>query len=184
MNKVSVKIFQILYWVLLTLLIILTALPLLSSSKFKLPYNTFAVESGSMTPTINKGDFILVKRQDSYTVGDIITFRTGPINNEYNNTHRIITLKEDNTFITKGDFNNVEDVDPVTYENIIGKYISKIPLVGYPILFSRTVPGFILLIVIPSTILIYEEIRKIREEIGTKKEKEKLQRLLDRSNIN
>ena len=47
---------------------------------------------------------------------------------------------------------------------MIGKVISKIPYIGYPISFTRTLPGVIILIVIPATIIIYEEVGNIRKE--------------------
>jgi hypothetical protein len=49
----------------------------------------------------------------------------------------------------------------VKKENVIGKAVSTIPYLGYIGYFVRTPIGFILLIIIPATLLIIMEIRKI-----------------------
>ena len=77
------------------------------------------IKSGSMQPTLNIKDIVLIKKQDSYMVGDIITYK-----DDNNNliTHRIIE-KQGNSFITKGDNNNVEDQKSVSINNVKGKVI-------------------------------------------------------------
>ena len=77
------------------------------------------VVSDSMKPTIEKGDKIVVKKQDSYEVGDIITYIS---NDENLITHRVMK-KYENVFITKGDNNNTEDEERVEQDQIIGKVI-------------------------------------------------------------
>ena len=77
------------------------------------------VVSDSMKPTIEKGDKIVVKKQDSYEVGDIITYIS---NDENLITHRVMK-KYGNVFITKGDNNNTEDEERVEQDQIIGKVI-------------------------------------------------------------
>ena len=54
-------------------------------------------------------------------------------------------------------------------ENVIGKAILTIPYIGYIGYFVRTLIGFILLIVIPATLLIIMEIRKIIKELKKSK---------------
>jgi len=49
----------------------------------------------------------------------------------------------------------------VEKENVIGKAIFTIPYIGYIGYFVRTPIGFILLIVIPATLLIIQETRNI-----------------------
>ena len=80
-------------------------------------YTFFEVISGSMSPTIEKMDLILVKLDTSYEVGDIVSYKKdGAII-----THRIVE-KNDKTYVTKGDANNTID-NPITEETIIGKVI-------------------------------------------------------------
>lgn len=80
------------------------------------------VSSNSMVPKFKKGDFIVIKKQEKYNVGDIITFEVIEENSKYYITHRIVG-KNENEFITKGDANNKNDNYKV-YENAIkGKVI-------------------------------------------------------------
>lgn len=77
------------------------------------------VGSGSMLPELSVGDVIIIKACDDYKINDIITYN---VNNEYLVTHRIIE-KDGNTFVTKGDNNNIQDREIVLKENIEGKVI-------------------------------------------------------------
>ena len=85
----------------------------------KLPVRLLIVKSNSMYPTLQKGDFILIKRNNDYKKGDIITY---DYENNYLVTHRIIE-KNNNFFITKGDNNNSEDDKFIQLDNIKGKVI-------------------------------------------------------------
>lgn len=85
-------------------------------------YTILEVVSGSMEPTIYKGDIIIINTKDkNYKENDIITFRGKE--GEFV-THRIIKI-DDKTMITKGDNNNSED-DPIKTSTIVGKYVTKI----------------------------------------------------------
>lgn len=78
------------------------------------------VSSNSMVPTFQKGDFIIIKKQSDYDVGDIITYIVAEENQKYYVTHRIIQ-KNGNEYITKGDANNREDSQIVNNNTIKGK---------------------------------------------------------------
>ena len=80
-------------------------------------YTYFEIVSGSMSPTIEKGDMILVKLDTEYKVGDIISFK----DNDSIITHRIIEIN-DNNYVTKGDANNSPD-NPITKDKILGKTV-------------------------------------------------------------
>ena len=154
----------------------LITVTLFSSNKLGIPYKVFTVESGSMKPTLNVGDLILTKTQSEYLIGDVVTFDGGSDNGKrIIITHRIVgeeDIQNVKFFVTKGDFNSVEDVNKLSKESIIGKLTFKVPLIGYVITFARTVLGFIILLVIPSTIIIYEEIKNIRN-VSMQKRKDK-----------
>lgn len=128
----------------------------------------YAVQTGSMEPTIKVGDLIFIKKSKEYKEGDIITFLSGTGKSRVTITHRITKVTDENTFVTKGDANAAEDIDRVKYEDIFGKYIFKIPLLGYPINLVKTPLGFLILIVIPAVIISYEELKKIKNEISKK----------------
>lgn len=89
-----------------------------------LGYTFFEVATGSMSPTINVGDVVIVKITKEVNKNDIIVFK------EENNfiTHRLIQ-KEEGKIITKGDANNSEDKS-ITEDSILGKVITIIPQIG------------------------------------------------------
>lgn len=89
-------------------------------------YAVLEVVSGSMEPTINVGDLIVIDtNEDNYNLGDVITFRD--INGSFV-THRIINI-EDKVMITQGDANDSPDEEMST-SSIVGKYVTRIPALG------------------------------------------------------
>lgn len=84
-------------------------------------YTFFEVATGSMSPTINVGDVIIVKLTDDVKTDDIIVCKD---NNSFV-THRLISIQGDK-FIAKGDANNTED-EPMDIANLMGKVIKIIP---------------------------------------------------------
>lgn len=123
----------------------------------------YVITSGSMEPTIPVGSVIVNQTADKYAVGDIITFTT-TADSESNVTHRIVGVTSEG-YVTKGDAN--QDPDPITipHSQIHGKSTMHIPHIGYLVNFSKTPQGFVALIVIPATIVIYEELKTIFKEI-------------------
>lgn len=84
--------------------------------------NILEISSNSMLPIFKKGDFILIKKQQEYSVGDIITYEMEEDNKKYYITHRIIE-KYGNEYITKGDANNRADPQRVNQNKIKGKVL-------------------------------------------------------------
>ena len=125
------------------------------------------VFTGSMEPALPVGSVVVIKPVDPETLkeGDIICFK---LSEPTSITHRIINTT-DQGFITKGDANEDPDTWIVKKENVIGKVISTIPYIGYIGYFVRTPLGFILLIIIPATLLIIIETRNIIKELKKKK---------------
>ena len=82
-----------------------------------LGYSIFSTETGSMSPTIEKGDIVIVKIGEPIKEQDIVTYKK----ENAIITHRIIKIDEE-TIITKGDNNNTQD-EEITQENIIGKVV-------------------------------------------------------------
>ena len=104
---------------------------------YKYPvFGTYVIVSPSMVPTIKVLDGIVVKRENSFDMGDIITFDstdaslTGKII-----THRIVgterLMNGDILFRTKGDNNFSQDRTLVPTNNIHGKVVATLPKIGY-----------------------------------------------------
>ncbi|MDD5083663.1 MAG: signal peptidase I [Candidatus Moranbacteria bacterium] len=119
---------------------------------------TFTVLSGSMEPAIKTGSFIVTRPMQEYWVGDVVTRRVG--DESVTVTHRIIgKFQQDDAIIyhTKGDANELMDEDDVKQSDIVGKVAYILPYAGYPVHFSKSKPGFILLIIIPMMFIICDE---------------------------
>ncbi len=135
-------------------------------------YKSFVIVSGSMEPTIMTGDAILVKEvsEDEIKTNDIISFsQEGTIV-----THRITEMIEENgvkKYKTKGDNNNSEDKEKITYEKIEGKYQFKIRKFGVMVEILKNKITLILLIL--TIIFIYYYRGKIENRKKQRKEKRK-----------
>jgi len=95
------------------------------------PVKIFNVESPSMEPTINKGSYVFVMKQPSYSLGDIITFKSSQ--STLIVTHRIVKIEKifNTIFITtKGDSNEYPDSNLVSLNEILGKVVFSIPYLG------------------------------------------------------
>lgn len=123
--------------------VIATSLPL-AIPRF-LGYEAYNVESGSMAPTIPIGSVVYVEGVEPEAVnpGDIIAF--------YSNgvvvTHRAV---ENHYFydeiVTKGDANEKEDINPVAYDQLIGRVRWHIPVLGnYLMVYSNPITKYYLL---------------------------------------
>ena len=130
---------------------------------------TFIVQSGSMEPSIKTGSVVVVKSSDTYNVGDVITF--GPrTKTKSPTTHRIVEVKEDGNFVTRGDANNAEDMRTTSRFEVIGRVLFSVPYVGYAVAAAQKPWGFGLIIVLPAVIIIWEEAQKIWMEMKKKKD--------------
>ena len=87
-------------------------------------YSIFEVATGSMKGSIDVGDAVLVKIGDKFDVGDIVTYQNGT---DFI-THRVISIEE-NSVITKGDANNVND-NPIDNKLILGRVVKILPRLG------------------------------------------------------
>ena len=87
-------------------------------------YSTFEVQTGSMSDTINPGDWIVVKITKDVKLNDIITYSQEA---EFI-THRIVETYKD-SYITKGDANNSKD-DAINKSQIVGKVVKILPCFG------------------------------------------------------
>ncbi|MHA1669481.1 MAG: signal peptidase I [Promethearchaeota archaeon] len=104
------------------------------------------VVSGSMTPTINKGDILFVQGRDPSMIqsgsileknGDVIVFNahglwsSAPLDPI---VHRVIDKWYENDtwyFRTKGDANSIPDPVQISEDKVIGVVIGGIPFIGW-----------------------------------------------------
>lgn len=128
----------------------------------------FVVYSGSMEPAIKTASLIFTLPLDNYKKGDIITFSKDAGKSTI--THRIEAITYENginnpTYVTSGDANEDIDQGNIENENIIGKVFLKIAYVGHVVDFAKKPQGFILLVIVPATIIIYEELKSLSSQI-------------------
>lgn len=143
----------------------------------------FCIISGSMKPEINVNDVIIVKKvqQEELHINDIISFKM----NEEIITHRIINVQKENDekvyYVTKGDANNTEDTEKITFENIEGKYIFKIEKIGYLI---TAIQNKITLIVVMTMLAILYVIEQRNTKKKEKRSKEREEYENEKNNCN
>lgn len=105
---------------------------------------TYIVVSGtSMQPAMHTGDLVLSLKQDSYQVGDVITYAV-PEGEDGAGTlviHRIIGGNAETGFITQGDNRDGADLWRPKPEDIKGKRFLLIPKGGQFLQLLRTPPA-------------------------------------------
>ncbi len=111
------------------------------------------VMTGSMEPTININDFVILNRPKDIKVNDIVSYKDKDNKNEV--LHRVVSINNDE-IITKGDANNVTD-EPINRNQITGVYIGKIKylgkiisLINKPIVFATIITSLVIFMLIPS----------------------------------
>lgn len=123
------------------------------------------LRSGSMSPDMPTGAAIVVAPVNPGEVrpGDVITFRSAS-NQDLLITHRVVEADIDAggnpVFITKGDANDAPDAAIVTADRLLGRVKFDLPYVGLVIRHLRSTTAFILLMVIPATMLVGLELRE------------------------
>lgn len=174
MGKKKTNYWNILTYIIYAIVIIFAFLAI--SAKLSLGgIRMLVVKSGSMEPIIKTGALVIDKSESEYKVGDIVTFKDRENPNE-TITHRLVAKETQNNialFTTQGDANGTPDSTKVTQDRILGKVVFNIPYLGYIVAFARTMPGLIILVIIPATIIIYDEANKIKKELILRKKREK-----------
>lgn len=156
--------------VVLYLVLVLTIFVILSP---RLPtkgqFQTYVVPTGSMVPVIYPGAVAVVKPTADIQIGDIIAFENP--NDQYQLVLHRAVEQTNLGWITKGDANQTSDNWKVQTTNIKGKLLFSIPLVGHIVAFARTKLGFAVMVLFPSSILMFLNFRDIY--LGIKEEHHK-----------
>lgn len=87
-------------------------------------YSIFEVQTGSMSGTIEAGDWIIVDLSKKPKLNDIVTYES----NGNFITHRVIEIYG-STYVTMGDANSAKD-DPIDGEEIVGTVSKILPRLG------------------------------------------------------
>ena len=143
-------------WAIIIILITIIIRTLIFKQYYIFGYRCYLIGSGSMEPTINTGDAIIVKdikKENELKEGDIIAFSE----NNITVVHRIIKIQSDqgkNFYQTKGDNNNTSDGGLRTKKDIKGKMTLKISNAGKVVNFIKKHTVIIISIMIVLILLI------------------------------
>lgn len=125
--------FAVIFNVLGTVMLVVLILACLPLTAPKLAgYHIFTVVSGSMEPAIPTGSLVYIKGIPPEDVAEeeVIAFY-GARDGASIITHRVVANSVNmGQFITKGDANETNDMEPIPYDNYIGKVVLSIPKVG------------------------------------------------------
>ena len=118
-------------------LLIMIGTIMLISNQFR--YGSLVIATESMTGEIDKGDAVIFERYEDQMIneGQIIVFdKNGSVT-----VHRVVDIQTVNgvtRYFTKGDANEDLDIGFVSRSDIIGIVNYKIPYMGYPTLWLRS----------------------------------------------
>ena len=103
-------------------------------------YEIYSIVSGSMRPEYPVGTVVYVKDMEPAQVeeGDVIAF----VRENSIVVHRVVQNRTvEARFITKGDANEINDIDPVPYDNMVGRVEKKFPVAGHFLSIFNTFVG-------------------------------------------
>lgn len=119
----------------LTVLVAIVAVGFLIVAPRLIGGASLAVLTGSMSPAIPAGSVVLIRPVEDPSAippGTVVTFQKSPAERVLI-THRVVRYQPDTTppsYITKGDANRGEDVDPVAVGAIRGEVVRHVPHLG------------------------------------------------------
>jgi len=117
----------------------------------------FSVQSGSMSPLINRGDLVIDIKPKTLHSGDIITYQSQTHLGQQV-THRIISVDVNNqTVITKGDSLSVPD-PRIPASVITGQVYKVIPKAGYAYDWVHKPLGLVMAVYLPALLIIILEL--------------------------
>ena len=112
--------------------IVIVTLAALISGFF--PHYMIGIGSSSMSPNINRGDAVIIKKINKNTklkVGDIIAYKEDKITIVHR-IHELQTYKNKEAYLTKGDANNGADNYIVPRDHVKGVIKLRVPFIAYP----------------------------------------------------
>ena len=131
-------------------------------------FGVYVIISPSMVPNINVYDAVVTMRvpTDKIEMYDVITFLSKDINTHGTPiTHRVVGIVETEDgkigYRTKGDNNNAEDNALIMEDEVIGKVLFRIPMIGYVRTFITSRIGWLLIVVLPCVGIIIYDVGKL-----------------------
>ena len=140
------------------------------SMSYKNPTNKY-LQTDNLNNQIQTYDIIEVKRyneQKDVKLYDVVAFKN---KNDITIVHRIIEIRQDGTYLTKGDANDISDINNqyegyLKYDDIIGKYTgNNIPLLGIFIVFLQSNSGIITVVSIVYCMIMFEYFKNKYENV-------------------
>ena len=124
-------------------------------------FSSAVVVTGSMSPAIEAGDFIVCRESAGYRPGDIITFRSiDPANYGEVVTHKVQELTSyegKDAYVTYGTANESADSYPALKEKVIGQYRFRLPKVGALFDYLKSPAGYFVLLFLPFFLLMLSQ---------------------------
>jgi signal peptidase I len=121
-----------------------------------------SVQSGSMSPVVQKGDAVVVERGNlqSLQPGEIISYHS-PVDQRVIITHRIIAIREEQgVIITQGD--RLPQADPqIASQLVIGRAVSSVAGLGLILDWLHSAWGLALAVYAPAAVIVVLEFRRL-----------------------
>ncbi len=148
-------------------------------------YFPLYVQSDSMKDEFETGDLIIVEKAPlrKVRVGDIVSFYEIGTDRSAIVTHRVVDASEKKKvmyYTTRGDANDSDDKDLMSYENYIGIVRFKVDGLGKVMMFFQTTGGMVTAVAAPLFgFVVYDSLRRAKENSKARKENESLKKELE-----
>lgn len=127
-------------------------------------YRMFRIDSGSMEPAYNVGDYVVIYSPHddanfALSQGDVIAFISDDLT-IFGDTviHRIIEIDSDDNIVTRGDANPVEDFYTVSPDSVIGRVEHKLSFLSTLETLTGNIYVFLGFIVLPVLLIFTNEL--------------------------
>lgn len=181
--KIIKKVFDILCWVIIAVLVISVAITVFSRFRGTNPsvfgYSIYRVSSGSMEPELEIGDVILGKAVDdpmTIKVGDVVTYKGSGELAGMLITHKVIVAPENVDGVimlqTKGVANEIAD-SPISADRVVSVVICEIEVLAMFYNFFFSPWGLLTIICLIIIVFIDEVISIIRNVTSNDVKREK-----------
>lgn len=171
-KRMTKKIFKYIIVSVLIILFIINLILSFEENTHILGIYMFNIVSESMEPTLNVNDVVIVQKCDISKLkkDDIITFKQeGRII-----SHRIIDITEERgiiKFTTKGDNNEIPDLDKVEASQVYGKVLFSMKRVGKIVSYIQNARGFINIAIFAVIVFVLVSLRDKQKNIRKIKRK-------------